>query len=54
MKNYTITVNGNVYEVSVEESGAEGAPVAAAPKAAARLPVRRDQTGQRAADAAAA
>ena len=35
MKNYTITVNGNVYEVSVEESGAEGAPVAAAPKAAA-------------------
>ena len=35
MKNYTITVNGNVYEVSVEESGAESAPVAAAPKAAA-------------------
>lgn len=34
MKNYTITVNGNVYEVSVEESGAEGAPVSAAPKAA--------------------
>ena len=33
MKNYTITVNGNVYEVSVEESGAAGAP-AAAPKAA--------------------
>ncbi len=36
MKNYTITVNGNVYEVSVEESGAAAAPVAAAaPKAAA-------------------
>ena len=35
MKNYTITVNGNVYEVTVEESGAESAPVAAAaPKAA--------------------
>ena len=35
MKNYTITVNGNVYEVSVEESGAASAPVAAAaPKAA--------------------
>ncbi len=35
MKNYTITVNGNVYEVSVEESGAVSAPVAAAaPKAA--------------------
>lgn len=37
MKNYTITVNGNVYEVSVEEGMASGsAPVAtAAPKAAA-------------------
>lgn len=35
MKNYTITVNGNVYEVSVEENdGAAIAPVAAAPKAA--------------------
>ncbi|MCR5322945.1 MAG: acetyl-CoA carboxylase biotin carboxyl carrier protein subunit [Lachnospiraceae bacterium] len=33
MKNYTITVNGNVYEVSVEEGGAGSAP-AAAPKAA--------------------
>lgn len=37
MKNYTITVNGNVYDVVVEE-GASGAPVAAkapaAPKAA--------------------
>ena len=39
MKNYTITVNGNVYDVVVEEgagSGAVAAPVApkAAPKAA--------------------
>ena len=35
MKNYTITVNGPVYEVSVEEGGAGSAPVrAAAPKAA--------------------
>ncbi|MCI9143723.1 MAG: acetyl-CoA carboxylase biotin carboxyl carrier protein subunit [Lachnospiraceae bacterium] len=37
MKNYTITVNGNVYDVVVEE-GTSGAPVAAkapaAPKAA--------------------
>ncbi len=33
MKNYTITVNGNVYEVTVEEGGSTGAP-AAAPKAA--------------------
>lgn len=40
MKNYTITVNGNVYDVTVEEKGAApAAPRAAAPavpKAAAR------------------
>ncbi len=34
MKTYTITVNGNVYEVTVEE-GAAGAAAPAAPKAAA-------------------
>ena len=38
MKNYTITVNGNVYDVVVEEGASSGAPVAAkapaAPKAA--------------------
>ena len=36
MKNYTITVNGIAYDVTVEENGASGvqAPVAAAPKAA--------------------
>ena len=36
MKNYTITVNGNVYDVLVEEGASTGAPVAraAAPKAA--------------------
>ena len=37
MKNYTITVNGNVYDVTVEENGAGAAPVArpaAPPKAA--------------------
>ncbi len=33
MKNYTITVNGNVYDVVVEEGASTGA-VAAAPKAA--------------------
>lgn len=33
MKNYTITVNGNVYDVVVEEGASTGAP-AAAPKAA--------------------
>ena len=35
MKNYTITVNGNVYNVSVEEGVGAAAPVAAAPVAAA-------------------
>ena len=35
MKNYTITVNGTVYDVTVEEGGAGSAPVrAAAPVAA--------------------
>ena len=43
MKNYTITVNGNVYEVSVEESSsaapaASAAPKASAPKKAAAAP----------------
>ena len=43
MKNYTITVNGNVYDVVVEEganAGAVAAPVApkAAPKAAPAAP----------------
>lgn len=41
MKNYTITVNGNVYDVTVEENGngAAAAPVAApkaVPKAASK------------------
>ena len=35
MKNYTITVNGTVYEVSVEEGGSGAAPAVSAPKAAA-------------------
>ena len=41
MKNYTITVNGNVYDVTVEETGVGAAPVApraAAPVAAAPAP----------------
>ncbi len=33
MKNYTITVNGNVYDVVVEEGATSGAPAAAAPRA---------------------
>ena len=36
MKNYTITVNGNVYDVTVEEKGAGAAPTA--PKAPAAAP----------------
>ena len=35
MKNYTITVNGSVYDVVVEEGATSGAPVAAAPAAPA-------------------
>ncbi len=36
MKSYTITVNGNVYDVTVEENGATStAPAKAAPRAAA-------------------
>ena len=38
MKSYTITVNGNVYDVTVEENGAASAPVAA-PKKAVAAPV---------------
>ncbi|MCI8586830.1 MAG: biotin/lipoyl-binding carrier protein [Lachnospiraceae bacterium] len=39
MKNYTITVNGTVYDVTVEEGGAGSAPVrAAAPAAAPAAP----------------
>ncbi len=43
MKNYTITVNGNVYDVTVEEGAGSGAPVArpaapVAPKAAPAAP----------------
>lgn len=40
MKNYTITVNGNAYDVTVEENGAgaASAPAAAAPKAAPAAP----------------
>ena len=39
MKSYTITVNGNAYDVTVEETGTTAsAPVAAAPRAAAPAP----------------
>ncbi len=50
MKNYTITVNGNVYDVIVEEKGAGAAPAAApvmaAPKAApAKAPAPKAAAG---------
>ena len=38
MKNYTITVNGNVYDVVVEEGATSGAPAAAAPRAPQAAP----------------
>ena len=38
MKSYTITVNGNVYDVTVEENGVASAPVAA-PKRTVAAPV---------------
>ena len=40
MKSYTITVNGNVYDVTVEEKSEAGvaAAPAAAPKAAPKAP----------------
>ncbi|MBO5473206.1 MAG: acetyl-CoA carboxylase biotin carboxyl carrier protein subunit [Lachnospiraceae bacterium] len=38
MKNYTITVNGSVYDVVVEEGATSGAPVAKAPAAPKAVP----------------
>ena len=38
MKNYTITVNGNVYDVTVEEGVSTGAPAAKAPAAPKAAP----------------
>ena len=38
MKNYTITVNGSVYDVVVEEGATSGEPAAAAPKAPKAAP----------------
>lgn len=38
MKNYTITVNGSVYDVVVEEGAAGGAPAAPAPAAPKAAP----------------
>ena len=64
MKNYTITVNGNVYDVVVEEGATTGAPVAraaapkaapvAAPKAAPAAPVASGAAGSIKVEAGAA
>ena len=49
MKSYTITVNGNVYDVTVEENGNVSAPAAAPRKAAAPVkaaaPAKAASTG---------
>ena len=47
MKNYTITVNGNVYDVTVEEGAGSGAPVAAAAPVAKApaAPVKKASAG---------
>ncbi len=52
MKNYTITVNGNVYEVTVEEGVSTGA--APAPRAAAPAPKAAPAAAPAAAPKAAA
>ena len=53
MKNYTITVNGNVYDVVVEEGASTGAPVAAAPVAPKAAPKAAPAAAPKAAPAAA-
>lgn len=54
MKNYTITVNGNVYDVTVEENAAGAAPaVAAAPAAPKAAPVAAPKAAPAAPAAAA-
>ncbi len=39
MKNYTITVNGNVYDVTVEENGSVATPASAPKRTVAPAPV---------------
>ena len=46
MKNYTITVNGNVYDVTVEEGAGSGvAPVASSAPKAPVAPVKKASAG---------
>ena len=46
MKNYTITVNGTAYSVTVEEGTGSAAPVAAAPAAAGGTEVTASVPGK--------
>lgn len=52
MKNYTITVNGNVYDVTVEETGSTSG--AAAPRRTAAKPAAKPAAAPAAAPAASA
>ena len=45
MKNYTITVNGNVYEVTVEEGAGTAAPAPKAAPAAPKAPAPKAAAG---------
>ena len=52
MKNYTITVNGNVYDVTVEEGASAGAPLLKAPAAPKAAPKAAPAAAPKAAAAA--
>ncbi len=54
MKNYTITVNGNVYNVVVEEGTTAGAPAVSAPVAPKAAPVAAPKAAPAAAPAGGA
>ena len=51
MKNYTITVNGNVYDVTVEENGSVATPSSAPRRAVAPAPVAAPVAAPKAAGA---
>ena len=51
MKSYTITVNGNVYDVTVEENGSVATPASAPRRAVAPVPVAAPVAAPKAAGA---
>ena len=51
MKNYTITVNGNVYDVTVEENGSVATPASAPRRAVTPAPVAAQAAAPKAAGA---